>query len=150
MTDIATDVAVLKKDIERMNDVFGRLDTAIEKISELSSNISNLLSVHEERLNSQTKTNEELYSTIEKNQEKIELELKELTKTLSDTKTEVALAMKSIDNKIAEHVDKKTNTLTHRIYKLEKWRWIVVGGGIVVIGLLSAIAKPLIDHFLGK
>ncbi len=48
-----TEVAVLKSDVARMTSLFEKLDTAIERMGDVSNSIARMLAVHEERLNKQ-------------------------------------------------------------------------------------------------
>jgi peptidoglycan hydrolase CwlO-like protein len=52
-TDIRVQLASLTKDIENVNSIQGKLDTAIDKLTEVSSHIKSMLAVHEEKINRQ-------------------------------------------------------------------------------------------------
>ena len=47
--DLSTEVELLKREVKSMNVIHGRLDTAIEKLTEVSNCINRMLAVHEER-----------------------------------------------------------------------------------------------------
>jgi len=49
MQDINTEVALLKKEVKDIKFIFNRLDTAIEKITEVSTSVNRMLAVHEEK-----------------------------------------------------------------------------------------------------
>ncbi len=49
-TDIKVQLAGLKKDIENVSNLNSRLDTAIEKLTDVSTSIKSMLAVHEEKL----------------------------------------------------------------------------------------------------
>jgi len=97
--NLETEVAVLKSDVNRMASLFSRLDTAIEKMGDVSNNIAKMLAVHEERLSKQDDIDEELFSLIT-----------EETKAIST----------------------QQNELEKRVNELERWKWLVMGGSIVV------------------
>ena len=59
--DCQIKVAVLEERIDNFEKVFVRLDTAIDKIVEVNSNVSRILAVHEERLSKQEKIDEVLF-----------------------------------------------------------------------------------------
>ena len=48
--DLATEVELLKREVGSMNVIHGRLDMAIEKLTEVSNCINRMLAVHEERI----------------------------------------------------------------------------------------------------
>ena len=52
-TDIKVQLAGLKKDIENVSNLNSRLDTAIEKLTDVSTSIKSMLAVHEEKIQRQ-------------------------------------------------------------------------------------------------
>lgn len=139
------DIAVLKNDMQRMGEFFGRLDVAIEKIGDLSNTITKMLAVHDSRLDQQDETNKEIYATIEKSQLQIGQDIKDLYRLLNSTKNDVTAAVASFEGKATAIVTTGTEKLEKRLTALEKWRWVIVGGGAV----LAAIAvSPAILNIL--
>ena len=55
MEDLNTEVALLKKEVSDIKFIFNRLDTAIEKITEVTTSVNRMLAVHEEKLSQQVK-----------------------------------------------------------------------------------------------
>ena len=53
MTDLELDVELLKKEVDDMKVIHGRLDTAITKITDVSNCINRMLAVHEEKISQQ-------------------------------------------------------------------------------------------------
>ena len=54
-TDIKVDIESLRKDIENVNTIHNRLDTAIGRLTEVSTSIKSMLAVHEEKIQRQEK-----------------------------------------------------------------------------------------------
>jgi len=67
-------VAVLNQKVDDLKGVLIRLDDAIEKISEVNSNVSKILAVHEQRISKQEETDNILFAKIDKLQDKIEVD----------------------------------------------------------------------------
>ena len=67
-------VAVLNQKVDDLKGVLIRLDDAIEKISEVNSNVSKILAVHEQRISKQVETDNILFAKIDKLQDKIEVD----------------------------------------------------------------------------
>jgi CHASE3 domain sensor protein len=157
MQNIETKVAVLEQKVEQTTLLLNKLDTAIEKIGELSNSITKMLAVHEERLTKNDHTNEELYQLVEERREELSESVKELNQKISESSKEQTAALSETENRIMAAIQGLKNTVTtenksvidkalemeKRISSLEKWRWILIGGGIVV-GVIVRTAIPFI------
>ena len=62
---IETKVAVLEEKLASHEQMMSRIDTAIEKLSEVNSKVSKMLAVHEEKIGSNEKTDNILFSKID-------------------------------------------------------------------------------------
>ena len=65
-------VAILEQRLEDVKDIIVKLDSAIEKLSEVNSNVSKMLAVHEERIAKQEETDTILFAKIDKLRDKID------------------------------------------------------------------------------
>jgi hypothetical protein len=151
---IETEVALLKSDVTRMTSVFEKLDLAIEKMGAVSNDIARMLAVHEERLNKHQELDEELFSLVENRRQEIQVDIKELhsrittvtrelSNDISETEQRLMSAMNHNMDEIkkciteeSKTVDKEQFSLEARITELERWKWLVMGGS-VVLGALS-------------
>ena len=123
--DINTEVAILKKEVADMKLIFNRLDTAIERITEVSSSVNRMLAVHEEKIANQeevaNRANQEFTTDVRELHSRITTNYKELTDMISMHHKEDAA------NQLKLRED-----LNNRVGILEKWRWLIIGGSIVV------------------
>jgi hypothetical protein len=65
-------VAVLEQKLEDVKDIIVKIDNAIEKLSEVNSNVSKMLAVHEERITKQEEIDNILFDKIDKLRDKID------------------------------------------------------------------------------
>ena len=124
MVDI--EVGVLKS-------VVAKLDTSLEKIAEVSNNISRLLAVHDERIN-----------TIEKNADNRDLEIKDLhvritsqTKEIFDKLDHMEKRMEDRIKALEKSIKDDQSKIDIRILVLEKWRWYIIGAAAIIGYLVS-------------
>ena len=105
--------------------IFSRLDVAIEKITDVSSCVNRMLAVHEEKIanaeEAQIKANTEFTTDIKELHSRVTSNYKELTEMMQLHHKEQAL-----------HIQQLQNDLNGRVGILEKWRWLIIGGAIVV------------------
>jgi DNA repair exonuclease SbcCD ATPase subunit len=130
---VQSDVAELQRNMAQINVLVERMDTTIEKLTELSSNVSKLLAVHEERLEQYEKINEKLVENAERRRDEIENKIKEVYKEIS-----------SLDNKVLTEIklfrDERmscTNETNNKIAKIEKNLAILFGASVVLGYILS-------------
>jgi hypothetical protein len=62
---LETKVAVLEERMAVHEQMMARIDTAIEKLSEVNSNVSKMLAVHEEKINTNEKVDDILFTKID-------------------------------------------------------------------------------------
>lgn len=157
MMELETEIALLKSDVNRMTSLFEKLDTAIERMGEVSNSIARMLAVHEEKLSKQEQIDAELFTLVEKRKAELEVDVKELhsrittvqrelSNDIADTETKIMGALSAGLTDIKKCITDEHKVLTDekeelekRITELEKWRWIILGGSLVV----SAFSKQI-------
>ena len=125
-TDIKVQLESLKKDIENVNSIQGRLDTAIDKLTDVSTSIKSMLAVHEEKLQRSESIDEVIFDKLKDRQNEIDDIHKELKADIELSEKRLLCELKSMRNEISG-----------RVGVLEKWRWLILGGSIVIGWVLS-------------
>jgi len=131
-------------EVEVLKSVVKKLDSSLDKISEVSNTIAKLLAVHDERI-----------SSLEKNTDKKEDEIKELHFRLTTQTREIFDKLELMEARIEKRITEGgiTTSLQHeridaemkaeikniseRIQVLESWRWYLLGGAAVGGWVLS-------------
>lgn len=133
---LETQVQILKKEVEDMKDIHIRLDNAIEKIADVSNSLHTMIAVHEEKLIRQEETvseqEKEIKSDIMELHSRITSNAKEVRDLLTDSERRMIDAMKEHNRAETAEFQKLRDDLTNRVGILEKWRWVLIGGSIVV------------------
>ena len=122
--DLSTEVELLKREVKSMNVIHGRLDTAIEKLTEVSNCINRMLAVHEERLGQQEESQHRA-------EQEFTSDIKELHSRITTNTKEIMSAATEQHKEHTEAIQKLSDNLHNRVGVLEKWRWIIIGGSIV-------------------
>jgi uncharacterized coiled-coil protein SlyX len=65
-------VALLEQKLEDLKDIIVKIDDAIEKMSEVNSNVGKMLAVHEQRITKQEESDNLLYTKIDKLRDKVD------------------------------------------------------------------------------
>ena len=125
-TDIRVQLATLKQEIENVNGIQGRLDTAIDKLTDVSTSIKSMLAVHEEKIQRQEQIDEVIFNKLKDRADEIDNVYRDLQREISQTEKRLLIEIKSLKNDIGS-----------RVGVLEKWRWLILGGAIVIGWVLS-------------
>ena len=120
-TDLKVELTGLKKDIENTQNLNGRLDTAIEKLTDVSTPIKQMLAVHEEKIARQEQIDEVIFDKLKERAGEIDTVHRELSKEIQQVEKRLLIEMKQIKLDIGS-----------RVGILEKYRWLIMGGAIVV------------------
>ena len=124
--EILIDIAGLKKDVEQVNTIHNRLETAIDKLTDVSTSIKQMLAVHEEKISRQEQTDEVIFTKLRERQLEIDTVYKELQKEIQQTEKRLLIEIKSLKLDIGG-----------RVGTLEKYKWLILGGSIVIGWILS-------------
>ena len=125
-TEIKIDIESLRKDIENVNTINGRIDTAIDRLTDVSTSIKSMLAVHEEKITRQEKIDEVIFDKLKDRADEISDVYRELKKDVEMSEKRLLIEIKSLKNDIGA-----------RVGVLEKYRWIIIGGAIVIGWILS-------------
>ena len=132
-TEIKVDIESLRKDIENVNTINGRIDTAIDRLTDVSTSIKSMLAVHEEKITRQEKIDEVIFDKLKDRADEISDVYRELKKDVEMSEKRLLIEIKSLKNDIGA-----------RVGVLEKYRWIIIGGAIVIGWILSKNFMPII------
>jgi tRNA 2-selenouridine synthase SelU len=116
-----------------------KIEEAIDKLTDISSDLNKMIAVHEQRLNSQEKFMENIDEMVEKRREEGDIKLQNVYDTI-----------RSEDKNILEEINRlrvETTTqhviLTEKINKMEKMTWMYMGA-FSVISFLIAYGEPIL------
>jgi chromosome condensin MukBEF complex kleisin-like MukF subunit len=154
LESLETKVAVIEHDLKQIQVVFSRLDVAIEKIGDVSNCINKMLAVHDTKLDAQETVNEDIYESLEVHRQETKASNAELHSRITTTTRELEAKLQSTEDKmlaaigaLKTSVDKEEEKNKNRIDKLERTKYIMIGGGIVIGAIITKLL-PLVMKFI--
>ena len=114
MSEEIVKIAVLEQKLVDFANIVGKLDSAIEKLSEVNTNITKMLAVHEERIEQCNKSDNLLIKMIE------------------DLKHE--------NEKDHQEVTSRIDNLEVKVEEIAKIKWMTVGTGVMLAVLATAFS----------
>lgn len=133
------DIMELKQEVSAISAVVGRMDITIEKLTEVSSNVSKILAVQTEKVEQSFRVQDKIIESIEKRKEE------------NDRRWELAyVKMDQEKDKISEEIEKlrseqakQHEKINSKISKIEKMMWLYMGGFTVVMFILTNFPNAL-------
>jgi chromosome segregation ATPase len=117
-----TKIALLEERINVYEQMMERIDTAIQKIGETSQNISQMLAVHNEKIEQCNRTDNIIVKMIE--------DIKESSKQQHE----------AISRELGERIEK----VEEKVEGISKFRWQVLGG-LAVVAIIIKFAPPVLS-----
>ena len=134
---LAVDIEGMKKDIANASMFHSRLDTAIDKLTDVSTSIKQMLAVHEQKLTQSEKTEEILFDKVRERGEELDMVYRDLQRDINQVEKRLLLEMKTLKS-----------CFDGRVSVLERWRWLIIGGALA-IGFIVAKNMPKIINSAG-
>jgi hypothetical protein len=113
MSEEVVKIAVLEQKLVQFGNIVGKIDNAIEKMSEVNTNITKMLAVHEERIEQCNRSDDLLIKMVDD--------------------------LKNNNSKEHNEVVSRIDDLEEKVEDIAKFRWVLGGIGIVSVVVISSI-----------
>ena len=148
LSKIQTKIALLEQDAKSAEQIHNKLEVAIEKLTEITISLKGMLVQQETKLAKAEETDNDIFVTLESRQVKWDNDLKELHSRITTNSRELREHQVISENKMLNELRNIRNQLDNRVAVLEKWRWIIVGGSIIV-GLMISNPDSMLFKLIG-
>ena len=129
---IETEVELLKREVSDMKQIHVRLDSAIEKVAEVSSSLHRIIAVHEEKLSKQEEIDKAIFNLIENRRQEFDNNYKELHSRINKIHKDLTDEIDMSQKRLMCEIKTLNSNLDGRIGVFEKYRWIIIGAAIVL------------------
>lgn len=150
--DARIEIELLKKDVTIMASLCEKFDVTIDKMQEIASNLSKMVSLQEQRLQAQEDMNKDIQSRLEMRRIEHNNEIKELHARITIVNHELTEKIEDTEKTILEELRKnrdiikeekkqenEASTFKNRLAKIEQWQYTAVGAIIVITWILAKI-----------
>ena len=141
--NLKTEIALLKKDAKTGELIHQRLEIAIDKLSEIVISCKQMLAQQEQKLQKAEQTDDDIFITLESRRKEWDTDLKELHSRITTNTRELRDNQYHLETKLLNEIRMVRTQLSERVGVLEKWRWLIIGGSIIV-GLLISIPESML------
>lgn len=114
--DEQTKIALMEQKIDNFAAILTKLDSTIEKLSEVNANVIKMLAVHEEKVAQTEKVDDFIMKLVEET------------------------------NKRVDEVEKEFKDIEKEVKDIQKTRWMALGVGTLLVIFISSFGHNLIDN----
>jgi len=144
---IKTDIALLKKDAKTSELIHSRLEIAVDKLTEITISLKGMIAQQEEKITRAEQTDDDIFVTLESRRKEWDTDLKELHSRITTNSRELREFQIQSEAKMLEEIRAVRTQLSERVGVLEKWRWLIIGGSIIIGLMMSNPNNPVFKMF---
>ena len=143
---LKTDIALLKKDAKTGELIHQRLEVAVDKLTEITISLKGMIAQQESKLTRAEQTDDDIFITLESRRKEWDNDLKELHSRITTNNRELRESQYQLESKLLNEIRAVRTQLSERVGVLEKWRWLIIGGSII-IGLMMSNPDSMLFEF---
>ena len=144
---LKTDIALLKKDAKTGELIHQRLEVAVDKLTEITISLKGMIVNQEQKLTRAEQTDDDIFVTLESRRKEWDTDLKELHSRITTNSRELREFQIQSEAKMLEEIRAVRTQLSERVGVLEKWRWLIIGGSIIIGLMMSNPNNPVFKMF---
>jgi vacuolar-type H+-ATPase subunit I/STV1 len=120
------EIELMKKDIGMISKLCEKMDTTIDKLQVVATELSKIVSLQEQKMQAQEQINKEVEVILERQQKEHTTDIKELNQKIDRT-----------ENAILQELQKVKEDLGKKINVIETWRYMIMGGISLAVFLIA-------------
>ena len=144
---LKTDIALLKKDAKTSELIHQRLEVAVDKLTEITISLKGMIAQQEQKLTRAEQTDDDIFVTLESRRKEWDTDLKDLHSRITTNSRELREFQIQSESKMLDEIRAVRTQLSERVGVLEKWRWLIIGGSIIIGLMMSNPDNPVFKMF---
>ena len=147
LEELKTKVALLEQNADTGIIIHSKLEKSIEKLTELNASLKAMIIKQQAKLDKAEQIDEDIFITLESRRKEWDDDLKDLHSRISTQARELRDSQYHLESKLLNEIRMVRTQLSERVGVLEKWRWLIIGGSIIIGLLISNPDSMLMQLF---
>jgi len=146
--DYKLDIALVKKDVSNITRLCEKMDSTIDKMQDVASNLTRIVSLQEQKINSQETINKEVDSKLDNIQKEHNKDIEQLHDRISKVNSELTTKIEQSQSHIVaelvngrqqlrDEINNVNINLNKKIGEIDMWRYMVMGAIVLGIWLFT-------------
>ena len=136
------EIELVKRDVSVISRLCERIDSNVDDMKKVASDLSRIVSLQEQKLQMQEQTNKELESALTQQRTEHDKDVSELSTKINTVNRDLTNKIEQTESVILSEIKTLKKELTDSIGEINTWRYMVMGG--------IALAVFLVSNFLSK
>ena len=147
LEELKTKVALLEQNADTGNLIHAKIEQSIEKLTELNASLKGMIIKQQAKLDKAEQIDEDIFITLESRRKEWDADLKDLHSRITTNSRELRDSQYHLEAKLLNEIRMVRTQLSERVGVLEKWRWLIIGGSIIIGLLISNPESMLMQLF---
>ena len=147
LEELKTKVALLEQNADTGNLIHAKIEQSIEKLTELNASLKGMIIKQQAKLDKAEQIDEDIFITLESRRKEWDADLKDLHSRITTNSRELRDSQYHLEAKLLNEIRMVRTQLSERVGVLEKWRWLIIGGSLIIGLLISNPDSMLMQLF---
>jgi chromosome segregation ATPase len=140
-------VAILENQSVQLGAILSKLETTIDRLTEVSTSLKEFVVVHDHRLGQIESHGREVTNALERRRRETDDQIEEIQHTVQSMDVTLQRHMRAEEemmkgtNNSLNRIENNQSDVRERVELLERWRWQMAGGLAVLTAIFSLIAN---------
>jgi len=123
------------------------LRRTVVKLTEITISLQAMIAQQEQKLTRAEQTDDDIFVTLESRRKEWDTDLKDLHSRITTNSRELREFQIQSESKMLDEIRAVRTQLSERVGVLEKWRWLIIGGSIIIGLMMSNPDNPVFKMF---
>lgn len=122
-----TEIELLKRDVIVISRLCEKMDDAIDKLQQVASDLSRIVSLQDQKIQIQEKINEEVEIALNTEKKEHITDIRELNHKINAVNHDLSRKINQVELTILEKLERQTEELSKKINTIDTWRYMIMG-----------------------
>ena len=138
------EIELVKKDVSVISRLCERIDSNVDDMKKVASDLSRIISLQEQKLQMQEQTNKELENSLAQQRTEHDRDVTELTSKINNVNHDLTNKIEQTELVILSEIKTLKKELTDSIGQINTWRYMMMGGIALAVFLVTNFFSKLI------
>ena len=138
------EIELVKRDVSVISRLCERIDSNVDDMKKVASDLSRIISLQEQKLQMQDQTNREVENALTQQRSEHDKDVSELSTKINTVNRDLTNKIEQTESVILSEIKTLKKELTDSIGQINTWRYMIMGGIALAVFLITNFFSKLI------